>query len=162
MTAPKVSCKTVQAPKITRISTQRRTFADYPNLKVTFASPAVTILNQKPVQIITVPGLSGDFGIVANHVPTVSELRPGIVSYQTVDGKTENFFVSGGFAFVKESDCQVSVVEAVPLEDLDEHAAKENLKQATDELARAQTDEEKAVQQIAIEVNQAIIAALGK
>lgn len=53
------------------------------------------------------------------------------------------------------------MVEAVPLDQLDENAAKENLKQATDDLARAQTDEEKAIHQIGVEVNQAIIAAIG-
>ena len=62
---------------------------------------------------------------------------------------------------IQEAECQVSVVEAVPLDQLDENAAKDNLKQATEDLARAQNDEERAVHQIGVEVNSAIIAALG-
>ena len=48
------------------------------------------------VDQIDVPGLEGDFGVLAQHAPTVSLLRPGIITVYS--GSTQSkFVVLGGF-----------------------------------------------------------------
>jgi hypothetical protein len=45
---------------------------------------------------------TGDMGVVADHVPTIAQLRPGVVIVHQADmTDMKKFFVSGGFAIVK-------------------------------------------------------------
>ena len=44
---------------------------------------------------VDIPASSGDMGILANHVPTIQQLKPGVIDV-TVDGsKSKKIF--GGF-----------------------------------------------------------------
>lgn len=57
-------------------------------------------------------------GVLANHVPTIQQLRPGLVEIVESSGKTNQFFVSGGFATVSEgSVLAINAVEAFAPED---------------------------------------------
>ena len=51
------------------------------------------------VDQVDVPGIEGDFGVLANHAPTVSALRPGIMAV-TINGQRQLMIVLGGFAEV--------------------------------------------------------------
>ena len=63
--------------------------------------------------------------ILPGHVPTVSQLRPGVVSVHVNDKDVKKYFVSGGFAFVHaDSTADVCAVEAVPVEHLDGDAVR--------------------------------------
>lgn len=65
-------------------------------------------------------------GILANHVPSLIQLRPGLLEIYT-DGsagqsgsKRSAYFVSGGFATVNpDSSMQIAAFEAVTLDQLD-------------------------------------------
>ena len=48
------------------------------------------------VDQIDVPGLEGDFGVFAQHTPTVSLLRPGIITVYAGSTQTK-YVVMGGF-----------------------------------------------------------------
>ncbi|MGZ3411440.1 MAG: F0F1 ATP synthase subunit epsilon [Xanthobacteraceae bacterium] len=48
------------------------------------------------VDQVDVPGLEGDFGILAHHAPTVALLRPGILTIYA-GGTQTKFVVLGGF-----------------------------------------------------------------
>ena len=49
--------------------------------------------------MVSVPGTEGDFGVLVNHSPMMSVLRPGVVTVED-GGKPSRFFVQGGFADV--------------------------------------------------------------
>src|SRR6188508_2900898 len=51
------------------------------------------------VDQVDVPGSEGDFGVLAGHAPTVSALRPGIMTVY-VGGQAQRMIVLGGFAEV--------------------------------------------------------------
>jgi hypothetical protein len=46
-------------------------------LLVTFACPHQTIFKDRELKTVTVPGVSGKFGIMRKHVPIIAELKPG-------------------------------------------------------------------------------------
>lgn len=66
---------------------------------------------------VNIPTTAGDLGILADHVPTIQQLRPGVI--EVINGsKTEKYFVSGGFATVNEgSALNINAVDAHPVED---------------------------------------------
>ena len=61
----------------------------------------------EPVDMVTVPGLNGELGILPGHTPLISELKTGVLTY-VQDGKSSQLHVSGGF--VEVSDDHVSVL----------------------------------------------------
>lgn len=85
------------------------------------------------VELALLPAVSGDFGVMPGHVPTISQLRPGVVAVHTeVDKDIQKFFVSGGFAFAHaDSSVEIAAVEAVPVEELDPAAVKAGLAEYT-------------------------------
>lgn len=106
-----------------------------------------------------VPASSGLMGIMASHAPTVAQLRAGILEIHD-DSKVESYFVSSGFAFVREDRTDVCAVEAVKLEDVDPNAVAKGLADSEAALLSAKDDLEKAEAQIGVDVYMAMQGAL--
>eukprot|EP01116_Phalansterium_solitarium_P010533 TRINITY_DN253_c0_g1_i1.p1 TRINITY_DN253_c0_g1~~TRINITY_DN253_c0_g1_i1.p1 ORF type:complete len:181 (-),score=17.85 TRINITY_DN253_c0_g1_i1:276-773(-) len=133
-------------------------------LRLTLAAPHNAIVSNKEVTLVNVPGVSGEFGILAEHVPTIAELKPGVVTVFSKKGADEvqdKYFISGGFAFMSaDSSLNINVVEAVGLDLIDPEAAREGFKRFSAELSSASDDLSRAKAQIGVEVHQSLCAAL--
>jgi len=116
------------------------------------------------VDMVLVPAVTGDFGVMPGHVPTAAQLRPGVLTVQEEEGTTKKFFVSSGFAFVHaDSTADVCAIEAFPVEDLDATTVEAGLADYTAKLASATgsgDDYEAAAAQIGVEVYSAMNAAI--
>jgi len=79
------------------------------------------------VDQVDIPGTEGDFGVLANHAPTVSALRPGIMTV-FVGGQAQKMIVLGGFAEVS-SDGKLTVLAdlADSVEDFDRAVLAERI-----------------------------------
>lgn len=133
-------------------------------LKFNFSIPATPIYSAAPVRMVIVPGASGVFGVLKDHVPTTAAMKPGVVQVQENEGDAElkQYFVSGGFAFVKpDSTLDIQAVEAVKLEDLDVEAVKKGVASYAALVASSTDEKEKAQAEVNLEVYQAMAAALG-
>lgn len=119
-------------------------------LTFTFASPAQSFYKDTKVKQVDVPSYSGSLGILANHVPLLAVIKPGVVTVFEEDGSTKKYFVAAGTVTMNEdSSLLVLASEAVAVEDLDLGEAQKNLAAASSQ----STPESR----IAVEVNQAII-----
>ncbi|RCH79104.1 delta subunit of the central stalk of mitochondrial F1F0 ATP synthase, atp16, partial [Rhizopus stolonifer] len=88
-------------------------------LRLTFVVPHKTLYQTTTVQQVNLAATSGDMGILANHVPTIEQLNPGVVEIIESSEVTKKFFVSGGFATINpDSSLNINAVEASPLEEL--------------------------------------------
>ena len=67
---------------------------------------------------VDLPGSEGDLGVLANHAPLVTTLRPGIIVVYRNDGDMR-IVVNGGFAEVGPTGLTVLADMAVPLEEYD-------------------------------------------
>ncbi|KAK9915018.1 hypothetical protein WJX75_003681 [Coccomyxa subellipsoidea] len=135
-------------------------------LTLNFFLPHETTVKDSKVDLVLLPALTGDFGVMPGHVPTVAQLRPGVVTvHKTLDKEIEKYFVSSGFAFVHaDSSTDVCAIEAVKLEDLDPEAVRAGLQEYTAKLGALQAkgdDYEIAAAQIGVEVYSAMSAAVG-
>ena len=70
------------------------------------------------VDQVDVPGLEGDFGVLAGHAPIVAAVRPGILTI-TVDGAHQKIIVLGGLAEVSDKGLTVLADVATSMQDLD-------------------------------------------
>ena len=80
-------------------------------------SPAKLIFAGDVTQV-DVPGVEGDFGVLAGHAPVVAQIRPGILTVTT--GAThQKIIVLGGLAEVSDKGLTVLADVATSLEELD-------------------------------------------
>eukprot|EP00076_Gallus_gallus_P030785 XP_015155437.1 ATP synthase subunit delta, mitochondrial [Gallus gallus] len=127
----------------------------------TFASPTQVFYNGTTVKQVDVPTLTGSFGILASHVPTLQVLKPGVVTVYAEDGTATKYFVSSGSVTVNaDSTVQVLAEEAVTMDMLDLATAKSNLEKAVSEMAAASDEAARAEAQIKVEANEALVKAL--
>ncbi|KAM4809880.1 ATP synthase F(1) complex subunit delta, mitochondrial [Rhinophrynus dorsalis] len=130
-------------------------------MSFTFASPTQVFYNAANVKQVDVPTLTGMFGILQAHVPTLQVLRPGLVTVFSEDGTPTKYFVSSGSVTVNsDSSVQLLAEEAVTLDMLDLNVAKSNLEKAQAELMSAGDEVAKAEAQINLEACEAIVKAL--
>lgn len=66
--------------------------------KIELVSPERVLLSGEATEVV-VPGLEGDFTVLAGHAPVISAMRPGILDIR--DGSSRRrIYVRGGFAEV--------------------------------------------------------------
>jgi F-type H+-transporting ATPase subunit epsilon len=70
------------------------------------------------VDQVDVPGVEGDFGVLAGHAPVVAVIRPGILTV-TSGGTQQKIIVLGGLAEMSEKGLTVLADVATSLEELD-------------------------------------------
>ncbi len=119
------------------------------------------LLISRDVGMVVVPGAEGDFGVLPEHAPLISTVRPGVIDVYD-DGTTvsDRIFVSGGFAEVTGERCTVLADEAVPVKEIDRAATQKSLDDLQRELAAAPDDRAREHLAARIEAAEAKLAAL--
>jgi F-type H+-transporting ATPase subunit epsilon len=100
------------------------------------------VLASEPVEMVTLPAADGDIGILPEHAPLLTLLRPGIITIWKGANPERRIFVSGGFAEINQSGCIVLADGVEPLEDIDRAAADQAVKDAQDDLGDAKEPSE--------------------
>ena len=70
------------------------------------------------VDQVDIPGLEGDFGVLAGHAPVVAAVRPGILTIIS-GGTHQKIIVLGGLAEVSDKGLTVLADVAISLDELD-------------------------------------------
>ena len=77
----------------------------------------------EPVDMVTVPGLGGELGILPGHTPLISQLQTGVLTY-VQEGKSYPLHVSGGFVEVRDDHVSVLADIAELPDEIDAARAK--------------------------------------
>lgn len=90
-------------------------------------SPERRLVSGK-AKAVQIPGADGDMTAMPDHAPTVTTLRPGVLLVE-MEGGTQEFVVTGGFAQISSEGTSVLAEEALPkgevtAEFMDERVAK--------------------------------------
>jgi F-type H+-transporting ATPase subunit epsilon len=109
-----------------------------PTLHFDFVSPEKVLFSGE-VDQVDLPGSEGDMGILANHAPLVTTLRPGIVTIYR-EGGTLPVVVIGGFAEMSPAGLTVLADTAVPREDFDMSVLAGEIKDAEEDCADSKDD----------------------
>ncbi|SAM07492.1 hypothetical protein [Absidia glauca] len=132
-------------------------------LALTFVLPHKAIYKATNVQQVNLAATSGDMGILANHVPTIEQLNPGIIEVIESAEVTKKFFVSGGFATINpDSSLNINAVEASPLEDFSLERVQSALAEAQQAASGSGSEIEKAAAKVQVDVYEALQHALSK
>jgi len=122
-------------------------------------SPEKLLLSE-PVEMVVVPGVEGDFGVLPGHAPFVSNVRPGVIAVFAESKVVQRIFVAGGFAEVTAERCTVLAEQALPVTDIDRATAEADIRDAREDLTEAKDDAERGRLESRIAVAEAKLAAL--
>lgn len=121
-------------------------------------SPEKLLLSRK-VDMVVVPGAEGDMGVLPQHSPAITTVRPGTIVVYEGGAVTDRIFIAGGFAEVSDNRCTVLAEEAMPIEDIDKNAVEQGLSTALDDVSSASSVAERNTAEIAVAVAEAKIQA---
>ncbi len=110
------------------------------NLQFDLVSPERQLLSET-VEMVVVPGMEGDFGVLVDHAPFISTLRPGVLVVTREGGAEERIFVRGGFADVTPSGLTVLAEDAVAVSDIDRAELDQRIKDAREDVNDASSDD---------------------
>jgi F-type H+-transporting ATPase subunit epsilon len=138
--------------------------ADAPLIDLELITPEATVLAATP-EMVVVPGSEGEFGVLRDHAPILSSLRPGVVQvHATFDAEPECYFVTGGFTEAGPAHCLILADAAVPVSEIDVEAADRAVADAEEAVREAGTGADEAARERterALEVATARRAAAG-
>ncbi len=92
------------------------------------------------VDQVDVPGVEGDFGVLAGHAPIVAAVRPGILTI-TTGGAHQKIIVLGGLAEMSEKGLTVLADVATSTADLDRAQFADTISEMEAKLAEKEGSE---------------------
>lgn len=104
-------------------------------LKLEIVTPERKVIEAE-VDSVTVPTASGEAGILANHAPLISALKPGIV---TISGKEtpDQLAIGGGFVEVSNNVVSILTESAITADEADPQKARQMREEAEAAIAAA-------------------------
>jgi F-type H+-transporting ATPase subunit epsilon len=95
------------------------------------------------VSEVVIPATEGEMTVMANHAPTMTTIKPGVVTVKFADGKKDRYVVFGGFADIVPTGCTLLAESAVSVEDFNHDDITNRIEAARKELEHAKSDDQK-------------------
>lgn len=128
-------------------------------------SPERVILEQ-PVTMVVLPGSEGNIGVLPDHAPMVTTLRPGVLTVYEGDKILTKMFVDGGVSEITPTRCTALVTKGTPLDALDRSSLELKIKNLIEDLEESETPEERKEASLSLDITRAklmeILVSQGK
>ena len=115
----------------------------HPNFDIALVTPDGAVFDGE-AQMIVVPGVAGEIGVLARHAPLVATLKAGSTRIHVTENEVVEFATGPGF-FKVELDRALALVDyAVNVREIDDERAREQLEAAKAELEKLEQGESQA------------------
>ena len=129
--------------------------AEEEKLSLEVVAPEKMVMS-KTVDMVTISGTEGDFGVLPGHAALVSSIRPGFLEIEA-DKETEKMFIGGGFIEVLEDKVSILATEVLSAEQIDISDCEEKISKYNSDIDVSETDVDKELIQKNIDKFQAMI-----
>ena len=109
-------------------------------LTLTVVTPEKQLVSEE-VDQVNAPGSEGDFGVLYDHAPILTNLRSGQLSYEN-DGETTALVISGGYLEVTDNRVTRLAETGEFLHEIDRERAERARSQAEEKLSNPDLSEE--------------------
>lgn len=109
-------------------------------LKFELVSPE-RLLVSEDVESVVIPGAEGEMTVLEKHAPTMTTIKPGVVTVKPVSGAEQKYVVFGGFADILPETCTLLAESAVAVADIDRDDLARRIQDAREDLADAKDDD---------------------
>lgn len=111
-------------------------------LRLEIVTPEATVFSQD-VQMVTLPAVEGEMGLLPRHVPLMTQLVPGELILRQ-DGRDQSMAVGEGLIAVSNDRVSILTDMAIAAEHIDEAKIEEARQRAAARLNEKLSDEEVA------------------
>ncbi|MDI6837035.1 MAG: F0F1 ATP synthase subunit epsilon [Rhizobiaceae bacterium] len=112
------------------------------NFNFELVSPERLLLSEKVSEVV-IPATEGEMTVMANHAPTMTTIKPGVVSVKSASGQTSRYVVFGGFADILPTGCTLLAESAVEMSELNRETLVKRIEAAKADLDKADNAEHK-------------------
>ena len=102
------------------------------------------VLVSDTFDMVVIPGGDGDFGVLPDHSPLISTIRPGVIDIHDGGNVAHQVFVAGGFVEVLPNRCTVLAEQALMVESIDPEDVRPRIEAAELDLRDAETDADRS------------------
>tara|TARA_B100000886_G_C20336300_1_gene454646 strand:- start:220 stop:612 length:393 start_codon:yes stop_codon:yes gene_type:complete len=111
------------------------------DFKVDIVNPDRSFFSNDKVKEIVVPAVEGDMGILKDHIPIISFLKPGII-FLTTSESLEKFYVEDGIIEFRDNTLSILTSTVVDLKNIDKSFVDNNIKDAEKQLENSDLDDQ--------------------
>lgn len=101
-------------------------------MQVDIVTPEKVLFSEKEISMVTVPGIEGQMGILDNHLPVVTFLKPGVINVEATENKY--FFTTGGVIDFKNNSLSILCQEIFDVKDLTDEKISELKEKASQKI----------------------------
>ncbi|MEC9422871.1 MAG: F0F1 ATP synthase subunit epsilon [Nitrospinota bacterium] len=109
-------------------------------LTLSVVTPEKQLVSEE-VDQVNAPGSEGDFGVLYDHAPILTNLRSGQLSYEN-DGESTALVISGGYLEVTDNRVTILAESGEFLHEIDRERAERARSQAEEKLSNPDLSEE--------------------
>ena len=109
-------------------------------LRLNVVTPEKQLVSEE-VDQVNAPGSEGDFGVLYDHAPILTNLRSGQLSYEN-DGESTALVISGGYLEVTDNRVTILAETGEFLHEIDRERAERARSQAEEKLSNPDLSEE--------------------
>jgi F-type H+-transporting ATPase subunit epsilon len=109
--------------------------------KVEIVNPEKSFLVKEDVTEVVVPAFEGEMGILKDHIPIISFLKPGIIKILSKLGD-ENYYVEDGIIEFKNNNLSILTSTIFNIADMDQSKKQNLLKIAEEESTKPEINDQ--------------------
>jgi F-type H+-transporting ATPase subunit epsilon len=111
--------------------------------KVEIVNPEQSFLLKEDVTEIVIPAFEGEMGILKDHIPIISFLKPGLIKISSKSGE-EDYYVEDGIVEFKNNCLSILTSSIFNIKDVNKDKVNELLKKAEEHSKNSEiTDQNK-------------------
>ena len=110
--------------------------------KVEIINPEKSFFSEEDINEVVLPAFEGEMGILKDHIPIISFLKPGIIKTFSKSGE-KNFFVEDGIVEFRNDNLSILTSSIFDASKMDKTKIDEILKQSENALSQKDLDDQK-------------------
>jgi len=112
------------------------------HFNIEIVNPEKSFLSKENVSEVVIPAFEGEIGILKDHIPIISFLKPGIIKVFT-GTEEENYYVEDGIVEFKNNSLSILTSSIFNLKDIDKKYINNSISEAEKELSKDEIDDQK-------------------
>ena len=112
------------------------------NFNIEIVNPEKSFLSKENVTEVVIPAFEGEIGVLKDHIPLISFLKPGIIKVFT-GLEVENYYVEDGIVEFKDNSLSILTSSIFNLKDIDKSQVNNSISEAENELSKDEIDDQK-------------------
>ena len=112
------------------------------HFNIEIINPEKSFLSKENVSEVVIPAFEGEIGILKDHIPIISFLKPGIIKVFT-GTEEENYYVEDGIVEFRDNSLSILTSSIFNLKDIDKKHINNSISEAEKELSKDEIDDQK-------------------